>query len=128
MSDKVARHFGGTLSFRALVPAPGARTDWRLPDNSRSFARVAATVLAGVGGQYKAVAKTLETALETSEARQKIAPPKNPLSASRGDSVSGGAAVRRSAPASTWIQRRPGSALNPPRAWARREVNFLRQP
>ncbi|MFI9365636.1 SAV_2336 N-terminal domain-related protein [Kitasatospora sp. NPDC053057] len=58
VSGRVAATFGGTLDFRALAASTG-RTRHRLPERSRPFAEVAATVLAGAGGQHASLARNL---------------------------------------------------------------------
>ena len=49
VSGAVAKRFGGTLDFRALAVAAGTDT---LPEESLPFARIAASVLRGLGGIY----------------------------------------------------------------------------
>ncbi|MEV0172142.1 SAV_2336 N-terminal domain-related protein [Streptomyces sp. NPDC050803] len=63
VSGKVAQRFGGSLSFRALVPSTGADGGWRIPVGSAPFARVAAGVLASFGGEHKALAEALTGAV-----------------------------------------------------------------
>ena len=62
VSGKVAERFGGTLDFRALVPAPGRGGTRTLPAGSLPFARVASTVLSGLGGVYGDLARSLTEA------------------------------------------------------------------
>ncbi|MER5929331.1 SAV_2336 N-terminal domain-related protein [Streptomyces sp. NPDC002054] len=64
VSGRVARRLGGTLDFRALIPAPGLSEGWRLPPESRPFARVAAQVLAGVGGAHRTMSEALAEAAD----------------------------------------------------------------
>ncbi|MFG1805059.1 SAV_2336 N-terminal domain-related protein [Streptomyces sp. NPDC049040] len=59
LSGKVAARLGGTCNFRALLPVAASTGPWRLPEGSQPFARVAATVLAGLGGEYAAAAELL---------------------------------------------------------------------
>lgn len=59
VSGRVAQRLGGSLDFRALIPATGAKGTWRLPEGSLPFARVAVSVLAGLGSEYRATATTL---------------------------------------------------------------------
>ncbi len=59
VSGRVTQRLGGSLDFRALIPAPGAKGTWRLPEGSLPFAQVAVSVLAGLGGEYRATATTL---------------------------------------------------------------------
>ncbi|CAG7617674.1 SAV_2336 N-terminal domain-related protein [Actinacidiphila bryophytorum] len=63
VSGRVAERFGGSLNFRALVPAADAQGDWRLPEGSLPFARIAATALAGLGGEYRRMAAALTAGL-----------------------------------------------------------------
>ncbi|MFF2078942.1 SAV_2336 N-terminal domain-related protein [Kitasatospora sp. NPDC058162] len=58
VSGRVAATFGGTLDFRALAAAT-EDSRHRLPERSRPFAEVAATVLAGAGGQHASIARHL---------------------------------------------------------------------
>ncbi|MER7666889.1 SAV_2336 N-terminal domain-related protein [Kitasatospora sp. NPDC096128] len=58
VSGRVAATFGGTLDFRALAAA-SKDSRHRLPERSRPFAEVAATVLAGAGGQHASIARHL---------------------------------------------------------------------
>ncbi|WAZ27014.1 serine protease [Streptomyces cinnabarinus] len=64
VSGKVAGRFGGSLSFRALVPTVEAGGEWRIPAGSAPFARVAAGVLASFGSEHRAVAEALTGAAE----------------------------------------------------------------
>ncbi|WP_345015728.1 tubulin-like doman-containing protein [Streptomyces shaanxiensis] len=59
ISGRVAQRLGGSLDFRALVPATDAEGTWHLPEGSLPFARVAASVLAGLGGEHRATATAL---------------------------------------------------------------------
>ncbi|MCF1596971.1 tubulin-like doman-containing protein [Streptomyces muensis] len=59
ISGRVAQRLGGSLDFRALVPTTDAEGTWRLPEGSLPFARVAASVLAGLGGEHRATATAL---------------------------------------------------------------------
>jgi SOS regulatory protein LexA len=52
VSGRIAAQFGGTLDFRALVPATGATATTTIPVGSRPFAQVAVTILEGLGGSY----------------------------------------------------------------------------
>jgi hypothetical protein len=63
VSGRVAERFGGSLNFRALIPAADAQGDWRLPEGSLPFARIAATALAGLGGEYRRMAAALTAGL-----------------------------------------------------------------
>ncbi|QES47828.1 hypothetical protein DEJ50_08410 [Streptomyces venezuelae] len=72
VSGRVARRLGGTLDFRALIPAPGSSEGWRLPQDSRPFARVAAKVLAGAGHEYKSVAEALAEAADGPTVRGRL--------------------------------------------------------
>jgi hypothetical protein len=64
VSGTVASLFGGTLNFRALVPARSATGAGLLPPESRPFARVAASVLSGLGGSYRELARTIAEAAD----------------------------------------------------------------
>ncbi|MGW7092319.1 SAV_2336 N-terminal domain-related protein [Streptomyces sp. NPDC054874] len=59
VSGRVAQQLGGSLNFRALMPSAGAEGGWRLPEESLPFARVAASVLSGLGGDHRTAATTL---------------------------------------------------------------------
>ena len=56
MSGAVAKRFGGTLDFRALAAAASAHA---MPEESLPFARIAASVLRGLGGTYRDLAAYL---------------------------------------------------------------------
>ena len=59
VSGTIAERFGGTLDFRALVSGATTAGAYPLRAESRPFARVAATVLRGLGGIYGDVARVL---------------------------------------------------------------------
>jgi Tubulin like len=59
VSGRVAQRLGGTLNFRALIPDTASAGVWRLPEESLPFARVAASVLSGLGGEHRAAALAL---------------------------------------------------------------------
>ncbi|MER5385522.1 SAV_2336 N-terminal domain-related protein [Streptomyces sp. NPDC002688] len=73
VSGKVARRFGGSLSFRALVPSADTDGDWRIPAGSAPFARVAAGVLASLGEEQKVLAEALTAAAAAPAAEQPVA-------------------------------------------------------
>ena len=56
VSGAVAKRFGGTLDFRALAAAASAHA---MPEESLPFARIAASVLRGLGGTYRDLAAYL---------------------------------------------------------------------
>ena len=58
VSDTIAKRFGGTLDFRVLASRATAGHD-ALATESLPFARIAATVLEGLGGSYADLARTL---------------------------------------------------------------------
>ncbi|MFE2164389.1 SAV_2336 N-terminal domain-related protein [Streptomyces sp. NPDC059447] len=91
VSGRVARRLGGTLDFRALVPAHGASGGLRLPSDSRPFARIAAKVLAGAGGEYKALAEVLSEAADAPETGDGLtAPSGRPLTVRSAPGPDGG--------------------------------------
>ncbi|MFI8356557.1 SAV_2336 N-terminal domain-related protein [Streptomyces cyaneofuscatus] len=69
VSGRVAQQLGGSLDFRALIPSAGPRGVWRLPEESLPFARVAADVLAGLGGGYRATAAALTEQIDAVSSR-----------------------------------------------------------
>lgn len=75
VSGKVAQRFGGSLSFRALVPSAEADGEWRIPAGSAPFARVAAGVLAGLGAEHRALAEALTSAATAPPVENLAAPP-----------------------------------------------------
>ncbi|MFH9263731.1 SAV_2336 N-terminal domain-related protein [Streptomyces sp. NPDC017546] len=81
VSGRVAQRLGGSLNFRALVPSADARGTWRLPEESLPFARVAATVLAGLDGDHRAAAAALTSQIDavSSHAASPVAAPPRPV-------------------------------------------------
>ncbi|MFJ9684457.1 SAV_2336 N-terminal domain-related protein [Streptomyces bacillaris] len=69
VSGRVAQLLGGSLDFRALIPSAGADGTWRLPEGSLPFARIAADVLAGLGGEHRAAAAALTERIEAASPR-----------------------------------------------------------
>ena len=67
VSDFVAERVGQFLDFRALLADPTSIStiEMVIDENSRSFATIEAKVLRRLGGQYVAVANSLEEALST---------------------------------------------------------------
>lgn len=108
VSGKVARRLGGSLDFRALMPASDASGEWRLPEDSLPFARIAATVLAGVGGEYRATADALPAGTRAAELAEPIAPEAAVAEAMEPETVEPEAA-EEAAP--------PSSNSPSPRAW-----------
>ncbi|WP_371623088.1 tubulin-like doman-containing protein [Streptomyces sp. NBC_01116] len=78
VSGRVAQQLGGSLNFRSLIPSADAQDTWRLPAGSLPFARVAASVLAGMGGDYRTAAAALTERIEATSspaASARSAPP-----------------------------------------------------
>ncbi|WBP85393.1 SAV_2336 N-terminal domain-related protein [Kitasatospora cathayae] len=78
VSGRVAATFGGTLDFRALAASAGEARH-QLPERSRPFAEVAATVLAGAGGQHAALARYLGSAVADRGIRTGLLTPVPPV-------------------------------------------------
>ncbi|MFI7415073.1 SAV_2336 N-terminal domain-related protein [Streptomyces sp. NPDC049627] len=79
VSGKVARRFGGSLSFRALVPSADADGDWRIPADSAPFARVAAEVLASFGEEHRALSEALTEAVAAPPREERTASESGPV-------------------------------------------------
>ncbi|WP_415956706.1 SAV_2336 N-terminal domain-related protein [Streptomyces sp. 021-4] len=75
VSGRVAQRLGGSLNFRALIPSAGADGIWRLPEGSLPFARVAAGVLAGLGGEHRATAAALTEQIDAVATRTGVSRP-----------------------------------------------------
>ncbi|MBN1174063.1 MAG: hypothetical protein JXA67_17960 [Micromonosporaceae bacterium] len=65
----IAQRFGGTLDFRALVPADGPGGPATIPAQAQPFAEVAALVLRGLGGHHAQLADRLIAASRVSTQR-----------------------------------------------------------
>jgi tetratricopeptide (TPR) repeat protein len=73
VSDTIAKRFGGTLDFRVLASRATAGHD-ALATESLPFARIAATVLEGLGGSYADLAQALSEAADGGPPEPEIAP------------------------------------------------------
>lgn len=63
VSGTVAQRFGGTLDFRALVPSGDPDSPFSIPETGLPFARVALSVLRGLGGANRQLASAMSTAM-----------------------------------------------------------------
>jgi hypothetical protein len=89
VSDAITRQFGGTLDFRALAPTDEAAEDL-LAAASQPFARIAVSVLDGMGGKYSELAKALSLTRQSRSIR--LSDPGEPRTAAgsaAGDPASG---------------------------------------
>lgn len=63
VSGAVAQRFGGTLDFRALAPSGDPDSPFSIPETGLPFARVALSVLRGLGGANRQLASAMSTAM-----------------------------------------------------------------
>ena len=61
VSDYVTSHLGYATSFRALLRVPTEVAGEAIPERERPFARIGASVLARLGGEYARLAERLES-------------------------------------------------------------------
>jgi hypothetical protein len=84
VSEALSRPFGSTLDFRALVPTGNAVENLLSPE-SAPFAKIAVSVLDGIGGRYSELARTLGQAdIEAGGDTPTIKPQLGQLHESRG--------------------------------------------
>ncbi|MER5756028.1 SAV_2336 N-terminal domain-related protein [Streptomyces sp. NPDC002088] len=68
VSGRVARRFGGTLNFRALIPSSEPGREWQIPVEAAPFAQVATTVLSRLGGDFAELAADVAARLTSGQA------------------------------------------------------------
>ncbi|MEU7072295.1 SAV_2336 N-terminal domain-related protein [Streptomyces narbonensis] len=74
VSGAVAQRFGGTLDFRALAPVGDPDSPFSIPTTALPFARVAMSVLRGLGGPNRQLASAVSTAMAARDLDSGAAP------------------------------------------------------